>query len=275
MTETMPAAAATITTLLAPPDRLDGLEPDPWLTPAADLLAALVDRLAQGRAGPPVVPTGIAAFDHPDGGLIAGTLTALCGPPGADLTTPLLSAALHAAGHNHPAVVYALGATSTRVARRLAALVSAVPAGRLRAGALTDADMATLGGARRQLATLPLELVVGQTVSSHDIRAGSLSRDDPPELIVVDNQALLAHAGQASDLKHLAVDLNIAVLCSRTVAEGGNSLERSGLDGDLINAVDTLTWLGGADRAPIALFGSDDVIDVPPAGGLSGAPRSR
>jgi hypothetical protein len=254
MTETMPAA--TISQLLPQPD-LGGLEPDPWLTPAADLLGTLIDRLAQRRSGPPHVPTGLAAFDHPDGGLVAGTLTALCAPPGADRTTPLLSAAMHAAEHNHVVVVYALGATAASVGGRLAALASGAPLGRLGAGALTDADMAALVAAQRLLADLALELVVGQTVSSHDIRAEFLSRDDAPQLIVVDNQALLAHGGRASDLKHLAVDLNVAVLCSTTVPACRDGLKPADLDGDLLSAADTLTWAAGGG-SPIALFCADD-----------------
>lgn len=254
MTETMPVA--TISQLLPPPE-LGGLEPDPWLTPAADLLGTLINRLAERRSVAPVVPTGVAAFDHSNGGLVAGTLTALCTPPGADRTTPLLNAALHAAEHDHVVVVYALGATAASVGGRLAALASGVPPGRLGAGALTDADMAALVAAQRRLADLALELVVGQTVSSHDIRAGFLSRNDAPHLIVVDNQALLAQGGRASDLKHLAVDLNVAVLCSTTVPARPDGLEQADLDSDVLSAADTLTWSAGG-RRPHALFGPDD-----------------
>jgi hypothetical protein len=164
---------------------------------------------------------------------------------------------MHAAEHDHVVVVYALGATAASIGGRLAALASGVPLGRLGAGALTDADMAALVAAQRRLADVALELVVGQTVSSHDIRAGSLSRDDAPHLIVVDNQALLAHGGRASDLKHLAVDLNVAVLCSTTVPTDRDGSEPADLDGDLLSAADTLTWAAGS-RPPRALLGPDD-----------------
>ena len=250
MTDTTPSATIAH---LPPPPELE-FAPDPWLTPAAELVAMLIDRLAAGRGySQPVVPTGIAAFDSTDGGLVAGTLTVVCAPPGTDRTTPLLAAAVHAAEHDHRVVVYALGATVAELGAQVASVTSGVTLHRLGAGP-TDTEMAALAGARRRLAGLPLQLMVGQTVTSHDIRALSLSADDAVELIVVDNFSLLAHGGRAADLKHVAVDVGVAVLCSTTVAASPDGLERSWLDGDLLSAADTITWAdpGGTPTVVVA-----------------------
>jgi len=181
----------------------------------------------------------------------------VCAPPGDDRTTPLLAAALHAAAHQHPVVVYALDATIASLAVRIGALATGIPEPGLRATA-TEADMAALGDARQQLAELPLDLVVGQAVSSYDIRAGMLSADDQPELIVVDNYTLLLHGARARDLKHLATDLNVAVLCSTTLA-GPSLLELSDLDADLLSAADTIASAAGAD-APHVLLARHPVL---------------
>jgi len=98
--------------------------------------------------------------------------------------------------------------------------------------------------AHNRLAAMPLEVMVGQTVSTHDIRALSMCADDPPELIVIDSYSLLAHGGHATDLKHLAVDLGVAVLCS-TVLPAGQDGRPPVLDADLVGAADTLAWSAG------------------------------
>lgn len=242
MTDTTPST--TIAHLPLPPADF-GFAPDPWLTPAADLVDALIDRLRDGRRSTPAfIATGIAAFDSTGGGLSPGTLTVLCAPPGADRTTPLLAAAVHAAQHNHHVVCYELGAPVALLSARVASVASGVALHRLASGRPTDAEMAALVDAQRRLAGVPLHLIVGQTVSTHDIRAMCLSADDPPELIVVDNFSLLAHGGRATDLKHLAVDLNVAVLCSTTVVASDEGFEPRGPDGDLLTAADTITWAG-------------------------------
>jgi hypothetical protein len=249
MTDTTPS---TTIVHLPPPPAEFGFAPDPCLTPAADLLDAVIDRLHDGRrCTPAVVATGIAAFDSTAGGLGAGMLTVVCAPPGADRTTPLLAAAVHAARQNHHVVVYALGATVAPFSARVASVASGVALYRLEADAPTDAEMAALADAQRWLAGVSLEFMVGQTVSTHDIRAMCLSADDPPELIVIDNFSLLAHGGRATDLKHLAVDLNVAVLCSTTVPASCDGLEPGWPDGDLLNASDTITWAGPAGRVTL------------------------
>ena len=266
MTDTTPFA--TIAHLPAPP-YLD-LAPDLWLTPATDLMALLIDRLVAGPGtNGAVVPTGIAAFDRTDGGLAAGSLTVLCAPLGVDRSTALVAAAVHAAEHDRRVAVYALGATLGRLGAQVASVTCGVPVRRLGVVGPTDTAMAALAGAQRRLAGMPLLLIVGQTVTSHDIRAMSLAADDPVDLLVVDNFPLLAHGGRATDLKHLAVDLNVAVLCSTTVAVSHDGLEQHSLDGDLLCAADTITWADPAGT-PTAIVAAHDPTasrpDSPTAG---------
>jgi hypothetical protein len=254
MTDPMTATVSHL-----PPPDVSGLGPDdPWLAFADDLLAGLIDRLrSAGTLALTVVPTGIDSFDGADGGLAPGTLTVVCARRAPDRTSALLAAALHAAGDRHPSIVYALGSPAGSVAAQLAAVALGVE---------LASQPSALEEARRRVAGLPLRVVVGQTVSSHDIRAQSLTADDPPELIVVDNLTLLAHAGRGVDLKHLAVDLHVAVIASTTVPASLERLDGAGLGADLLNAADRLVWApvgnhaaGGADEHAPAL---------PRAGGL-------
>ena len=245
----------TATVSYLPPPDVGGLEPDdPWLASADDLLAGLIDRLrSAGTLAPPVVPTGIDSFDGADGGLALGTLTVVCARRAAGRTTALLAAALHAAGDRHHSIVYALGSPPGSVAAQLAAAALGVE---------RASQLSALEDARRRVAGLPLQVVVGQTVSSHDIRAQSLTADDPPELIVVDNLTLLAHAGRGVDLKHLAVDLHVAVLASITVPASLERLDGAGLGADLLNAADRLVWAPVGDHAA---GGADDPRLAAPA----------
>ena len=72
---------------LPPPPEVGWFGPDLSLTPAVDLLAALIEAFDAGR-GPaePVVPTGIAAFDDPGGGSPPAPSRSCARPPAA--TTP-------------------------------------------------------------------------------------------------------------------------------------------------------------------------------------------
>jgi len=241
---------------LPPPPELGWFGPELSLTPAGDLLATLIEPFDAGtRPADPAVPTGIAAFDDPGGGLAAGSLTILCTPPGGIHTRLLLTAGLHATGRDHVVAVYALGATTARLATLLAALASGIGVGRLRAGELTETEREALLHARGHLAALPLSVMVGQSVSIEDIRALSLSADDAPEMIIIDRIALLAHGGRAAELKHLAVDLDVAVLCSTTLPTGPDGRDVRGLDAELVGACDTIAWAAG---------GSPTILVSPP-----------
>jgi hypothetical protein len=105
---------------------------------------------------------------------------------------------------------------------------------------------AALRDASRQLGRLPLSISVGATVSTHDIFAAV--DDDLAELVVVDNYGLLLPAGLASDLKHLAIEANVAVLASTTHAVTDTEIDVAEATPDLLNAADTIPRGDSDDR---------------------------
>jgi replicative DNA helicase len=234
MTDTTPS----FSDLPSPPDI--EYPADTGLISAADLIATLITGVGDGH--PAAVPTGLMSIDEPSGGLLRGSLTLVCAAPGVDRTTPLLAAALHAAEQEHPVALFLPGATPTIVAAKLATAAAELDRSIDPDGERPISDVVALTRIRQRLATLPMQFMVGQTLSGHDLRAASLSADDPPSLIVIDNFTLLTAGGSPSDLKNLAMDLNAALLCSTTVPAGHDGVDSFRPDAALLNAADTIAW---------------------------------
>jgi len=206
---TIPAAPVTLADYHAGPT-------EPWLAAAADLLAAAAE--THPDSGPPrAVPTGDAHL----GDLPAGTLTVITTPPGVAATATLFAVAYHAAHRLRlPTLLYPLRCTLTQVAEHLAGAH----------GEVLDAA--------RQLRDTPLYIGQGAAITVTRIHFDAVDPDiDPPRLIVVDALELLLPAGVARDLKHLALELNVPVLCSATaIANPAHSTN-----------VDYLDWCAVAD----------------------------
>jgi hypothetical protein len=229
---------ATITAIPPRPDFDDDLaypSPEPWVTTAADLVAYLLADTAD--VGPEdFVATGIADIDGPLGGLAPGTLTAVVASPGPAATAAMAAAAHHGAcTGGHPTLFYPLRSTAAGIARVLA-----------HTHAQADPDSDGMTGAVADLRTCPLYVSLGSPVTVSRIMADALDDDmDAPRLIVVDAVALLHPGGAGRDLKTLALELNVPVLCSTTVNPSGADRPVTAADApaDLAAAADTIVAL--------------------------------
>lgn len=225
---------------------------EPWVTTAADLVAYLLDDTARRADTAVVVTTGNAALDGADGGLAPGTLTAVLAAPGPHATAALVAAAHHAAYHqHHPTLLYPLRSTAAGAAAHLAA-----------AHARSHPDRADRADAVDALRSCPLYVSVGSPITAARIMADALDEDmDPPRLIVVDAVTLLHPGGASRDLKRLALELNVAVLCATTIAvPGGRPPVAADAPADLAAHADTIVAL--APSAPAALGRTDPLRPV-------------
>jgi hypothetical protein len=228
---------------LPPPPQLAGhIDSDlgePWVTTAADLIADLLTDPARGET---LVATGNAALDA-GGGLAPGTLTALLAGPGPGATAAMAAVAHHAAYHLDLAtLLYPLRCTAAAIATHLAH------------SHRHDPHRSGDGGGEvvAQLRTCPLYVSVGSPITVSRIFADALDADmDPPKLIVVDAVGLLHPAGAGRDLKHLALELNIAVLCSATVRTATNrAITGADAPADIAASADTIVTLPTGRTAP-------------------------
>ena len=203
-------------TALPPPPPTAGDPGEPWLASAADLLAAARQHLDAAQHAP--IPTG-----HPDLGAVApGTLSALVVTPGAAATADLITVAYHAAHrHRFPTLLYPLRSTLAQIA-----------------GHLADIHTGEVG----ELRHTPLHITVGSPITATRIHFDAVDPDlEAPQLIVVDAVDLLLPAGAARDLKHLALELNVAIICSATARD--DTAGCVAVSSDVAAAADTIVAL--------------------------------
>jgi hypothetical protein len=209
---------------------------EPWVTTGADLIAYLL----AGNTGdtPALVATGNTDLDNPHGGLAPGTLTAVIAATGPAATAAMAAAAHHAAyQQHHSTLFYPLRST--------AAAIAAVLADTHAHAAPESADIAS---AVDDLRNCPLYVALGSPVTVTRILADALDDDmDPPQFIVIDAVALLHPAGAARELKHLALELNIPVLCATTVTD--RNFTTADAPADLAATADTIIALATSTAA--------------------------
>lgn len=205
---------------------------EPWLSSAADLIATLAEHRDQPRDT--LVPTGHPELDR-RGGLAPGTLTALAAAPGPAATAALVAAAYHAAYHHRLAtLVYPLRSTLPQIAEQVAAAHLGESPG---AG--------TASRAAAEMRDCPLYVTVGSPITVTRIHFDAIDPEmAAPSLIVVDGVDLLLPAGAARDLKHLALELNVAILCSTTVHRRVTGAATGGdVGADISAAADTIVTI--------------------------------
>lgn len=221
-------------TLIAPPGAsVDTDSAEPWMTTAADILAAASERPGRGQR---LVPTGNEEL----GELAPGTLTVVVGPPGPTATAALVRVAHYSAyRHQRPTLLYPLRSTLHQLAGHLADAHS-------RSG---DSTTDAAPGVHRDLRECPLNISVGSRVSVTRIHFDAVDPDiDAPHLIVVDAVDLLLPAGACRDLKHLALELNAAVLCSTTVrCAPDGTVAPSDVPANVASIADTIVVLTPTD----------------------------
>jgi uncharacterized membrane protein len=102
---------------------------------------------------------------------------------------------------------------------------------------------------------------------------------DPPTLIVVDAVGLLHPVGASRDLKHLARELNVAVLCSATVHTATNrAITAADAPADIAASADTIVTLPSGRTAPTRprpKRAAPSASNDPPAGPDSATSRQR
>jgi len=199
---------------------------DPWMTTAADLLAAAAEHNDTQAL---LVPTGRDDLDA----LEPGTLNVLVAPPGPAATAAVVAVAHHAAYHHDlPTLLYPLRSTLIQIAWHL---TFAHP------GAdLTDGPAATTVD---DLRACPLYITIGSPVTVTRIHFDAVDPDmAAPRLIVVDAVDLLLPAGSARDLKHLALELNVAIVCTTTVRASA-AVASADVPASIAAAADTITAL--------------------------------
>ncbi|MDQ1429168.1 MAG: DnaB-like helicase terminal domain [Acidimicrobiaceae bacterium] len=213
---------------------------EPWMATAAEVLAALLDR--HGSSGDELVVTGNPAIDKPGGGGLApGTLTALIGPPG-PATTAAVAAAAHHAAHRQAVTtfLYPLRSTLPQLAAHLAHIHAGITVGLLNADPAA-AHLAGLARAADDLRRCPLYITIGSPITVTHIHYDALDSDTPPRLIAVDAVTLLHPAGSGRDLKHLALELNVAILCATAVhITGKRPICAADAPPDIAAAADTI-----------------------------------
>ena len=225
----MSPTPAAVTAMPPPPPGTGSDTYDPWLTAAADLVAAAVEH--HDKLPPPRVPTGRPDLDD----LEAGTLNVLVSGPGPAATAAAVAAAHHAAYHHQlPTLLYPLRSTLPQIAEHLA---------RTHTGAHLDAE--TAAATIDALRDCPLYITAGSPVSVTRIHFDAVDPDLPaPRLIVVDAVDLLLPAGAARDLKHLALELNVAVLCT-TTTQATTAVAAADVAASVTAAADTIVALRG------------------------------
>jgi len=174
--------------------------------PLATALAAtlqMLDDRATTNGAISGVPTGLADLDRITGGLQPGNLIILAARPSAGKTSLGLSFARHAAVSGVPVAVFSLEMSETEVVERLLTAHSAIPLARLRAGQLSVADWARLGGVFDQLGQAPLCINDDAAATLTTIRSSCrrLARRDALGLVVIDYLQLL-RPGQGQRLEN-------------------------------------------------------------------------
>ena len=178
------------------------------------------------------VPTGRSDLDN----LEPGTLNVLVAAPGPAATAAAVAVAHHAAYHHQlPTLLYPLRSTLPQIAEHLA---------RTHTGANLDAE--TAAATIDALRDCPLYVTVGSPITVTRIHFDAVDPDmAAPRLIVVDAVDLLLPAGAARDLKHLALELNVAVLGTTTTIRATTTVTAADAPASVTAAADTIVALHG------------------------------
>ncbi|HOW68253.1 MAG TPA: replicative DNA helicase [Candidatus Paceibacterota bacterium] len=183
------------------------------------------------------IPTGFAELDRMTNGLCGGQLWVIAARPAVGKTSLAMNIAEHiAVDLRLPVGVFSLEMSAAELVLRLQcsrARVSPMAAGR---GELAEADFVRLTEAAGKLARAPLCICdqAGSTVGQMSAKARQWKQKHGIRLIVVDYLGLLRGGGKfnsryeeisriSADLKRLAKDLSVPVLC---LAQLNRSSER-------------------------------------------------
>lgn len=187
------------------------------------------------------VPIGLRHFDDDIGGLFPGELCILAARPSIGKTALAMQAAKHAAERRGRVLFVSLEMKAEDLALRELAVKSGVPFGKIRAGKIGDADLRALSDAGNDVGQSSIVLMDRSGVRVSEVRrvARRLAKDDLV-LIVVDYLQLIQPVDRSvqrheqvgrmsADLKQLAMELRIPVLCLAQLNRQAEQSERPAL----------------------------------------------
>jgi replicative DNA helicase len=191
---------------------------------AVDAALAQAEKHREGKSGG--LMTGFYQFDHDLGGLFYGELVILAARPRMGKTSMGCQIATHTATTGRRVLFCSLEMAAAELTTRMMCSLAGVDGNRVRTGNITDAELDSLREAGDVLRGTPLFIWDRAGVSVADIRrrARLLASQDRLSLVIIDYLQRLLPAdprakryeqvGQmASDLKRLARDLELPVLC--------------------------------------------------------------
>lgn len=172
------------------------------------------------------VPTGYKALDHLTSGLHPTNLIILAARPRMGKTALASNLLINAAAQGYPCAMFSLEMSRMQLIKRMLAQISMVDFQHIRSGCLGDDEYETLYHGAESLSKLDVWIDDSPGLSSYDIksRARRLVQKRGIKLLAVDyltkiklgretNTRDQAVTEIASDLKDLAKELNIPVLC--------------------------------------------------------------
>lgn len=190
---------------------------------AVAVIDALIERASRGvvRIG---APTGLDELDAILCGLQGGKLYIVAGRPSMGKSALALGMALAAAEAGTPSTMYSFEMDGAENSQRALAFISGVDAGRLRDGALTEAEWMQVMDATEKLRTVPLLIDDNPSANIAELcsSARRLHRDGKLGLLIVDYIQIMNGNSKVNreqqiaeisrGLKLLAKELNIPVI---------------------------------------------------------------
>ena len=216
-----------------------GGEPVPFGKSLIDA-CSLVDEIAsRGRAAGMI--TGLDSFDLEAGGLFESELTILAARPSIGKTSMAMQIAQNVAAKGQHVYFASLEMRNTELALRILCGCSAVPMSRVRSGRVGPADFSNMAAVSNGLHSLPIVLHDRAGLSVQDIRRACrrLKAKGELDLIVVDYLQRITPAdrranrhlqvGQITwDLKALALELKVPVLCLSQLGRAAEDRDKNG-----------------------------------------------
>lgn len=167
----------------------------------------------------PGIPSGLAELDRLTGGWRPGQVIVVAARPGVGKSTLLLDLGRHAA-RRHRVLLHTLEMSHAEVADRLLCAELGINLGRLRAGQLTDSEVAAAVDGQESVAMLDLVVDDSEGLSLASLRASA--RRVKPTLLLVDYLQLMtaptastreqAVAALSRGLKRLSRELGIPIV---------------------------------------------------------------
>lgn len=190
-------------------------------------LNAVLDEIEQHKGGMLAgIPTGYSQLDHLTSGLHPTNLIILAARPRMGKTALVSNILLNAAARGFPCAVFSLEMSRMQLIKRMLAQISRVDFQNIRTGYLSKEEHELLNFGAEKLSKLDIWIDDSPGLSSYDIKSRTrrLIQKRGVKMVAVDYLTKIKHGRKvdtrdqavteiASDLKDLAKELDIPVLC--------------------------------------------------------------